>query len=524
MSLAWLLNSAWMLAGLPERRAFARATRRVAATQADLLRRLLARNRTSWFGRRYDFARLRRPADYQKAVPLLQPADFRSAVERIAAGEPGVLTSEPVLLLEPTSGTAGGEKLVPYTATLRRQLRRAVAAWVADLFVYRPAARRGRAYWSLSPALPRRRTLGGLTVGFDDDAAYLGGCEQLALRYLLVTPPAAPRSAGLEEFRLATLAALLAAPDLALVSVWSPTFLLALLGLLDSAGPALLARLAPARRRQVEAILAAPLGRPEQLRRLWPRLALLSCWTDAAAAEPARQLQALLPHVEVQPKGLLATEGVVSFPLIGQAGAALALRSHFFEFIESGYPETIRLAHELDRGGRYRVVLSTGGGLYRYPLGDEVEVVGLLRQCPLLRFLGKADRVSDRVGEKLAEPFVRAVLQRVLAEHGLQPTFALLAPAPGPPDGYVLYLQGAQPDGALAADLQEGLAENPHYRYACGLGQLVPVRVHVIAAALGPAWRLYEERCLARGQKAGGIKPAALDGWTGWAGVFGLAG
>jgi hypothetical protein len=513
--LAWLLNTAWMLASRREAARFRRATRRVAEEQAALLAGLLRRNRDSWFGRRHGFARLTAPADYQRAVPVMTPEAFASCTERIGRGEAGVLTSEPVLLLQPTSGTTGAEKLVPYTASLRREMQRAVAAWVADLFGQRPAVRAGRAYWSISPALPRRATPGGPPVGFDDDVAYLSAGERWLVRRLLVRPAAA-RDAPLGPFRLATLAALLAAPDLALVSVWSPTFLLALLALLDTHAEEVL-RLLPARRRgEVAGLLSAG---PGAYGRLWPRLAVVSCWADAAAAAPARRLHDLLPQAEVQPKGLMATEGVVSFPLEGRAGAALAVRSHFFELEEVG--GRARLAHELDRGGRYRVLLTTGGGLYRYPLGDEVEVTGFEGRCPLLRFLGRAGRVSDRVGEKLAEPFVRDVIERVLFVQGLTPSFAMLAPREGRPDHYVLYLQGARPDEQrLEADLQAALEESPHYAYACGLGQLGPARVRVVPAERGSAWGLFEARWLELGQKAGDVKPAALDPWPGWAEVF----
>jgi hypothetical protein len=72
-------------------------------------------------------------------------------------------------------------------------------------------------------------------------------------------------------------------------------------------------------------------------------------------------------------------------------------------------------------------------------------------------------------------------------------------------------------------DLQEALEENPYYKLACGLGQLAPVRACVVPVEVGPAWRLYEAQMLARGQKLGDIKPAVLDGWTGWAEVFGEA-
>jgi hypothetical protein len=180
----------------------------------------------------------------------------------------------------------------------------------------------------------------------------------------------------------------------------------------------------------------------------------------------------------------------------------------------------------LDRGGRYRVVLTTAGGLYRYQLGDEVLVNGFENQCPLLRFLGKSDRFSDLVGEKLAEPHVRAGLDRLFATYDLAPRFALLVPIEGRPARYRLYLQGPNLDrgDALLARLREALQvaleQNPHYAYAVRLGQLAPVEILILDPEGEPGWTVYERRCMGLGQKAGNIKPAALDSWTGWAEEF----
>jgi hypothetical protein len=543
MSLAWWLNTAWMLKCGPEAAAFRRATRRVARTQAELLAEILRANQDTAFGRAHGFWRMRTPRDYRRGVALSTYEDYEGYVRRIAGGEPGVLTREPVTLLEPTSGTTGGEKLIPYTASLRRQFQRAVAAWVANLFGRRPHLRAGRAYWSLSPALgPRRRTAGGIPVGFDDDAAYLGAFEQRALARLLAVPQAVARLGDMETFRYATLLWLLRAPDLTLVSVWNPTFLTALLasfgewqerlcadvarGTFDSPAPDEGARHLPRGRPDPAraAALAAAFRRrcplAEKLRAAWPRLGLVSCWADAAAARGLGAVRELFPGAEVQPKGLLATEGCVSFPLVGRPAPVLAVRSHFFEFQPAGAVECL-MAHELAPVGRYRVVLTTGGGLYRYQLRDEVEVAGFENECPLLRFLGKADRVSDLVGEKLAEPHVRAVLDRACLAHRLAPRFALLVPVEGRPSRYRLYVETDDdlPPG-FAADLEAGLGENPYYRHAVRLGQLAPAEVRALDPAGEPGWRVYERRCLARGQKAGDIKPAALDAWTGWPAAF----
>jgi len=153
MSVAWWLNSAWMLSCGVEAARFGRACRNVAAVQSRLLLETVHANRATEFGRAHNFAGIRTLRDYQERVPLALYANFAPAIQRIAAGARNVLTAEPVTLLEPTSGTTSGEKLVPYTAGLRRQFQRGVAAWMANLFWQRPALRSGRAYWSISPAL-----------------------------------------------------------------------------------------------------------------------------------------------------------------------------------------------------------------------------------------------------------------------------------------------------------------------------------------------------------------------------------
>src|SRR5262249_25945009 len=126
--------------------------------------------------------------------------------------------------------------------------------------------------------------------------------------------------------------------------------------------------------------------------------------------------------------------------------AALALRSHFFEFGEwpqepTEPPDKIRLAHELEVGRCYEVIVTTGGGLYRYRLGDLVEVTGFENECPLIRLVGRADRRTDLVGEKLSELHVQSVLQRVFARYGLTPRFAMVVPVGNVPC-YRLLLQG----------------------------------------------------------------------------------
>jgi len=518
----------------------------VAGTQEKLLLENLWRNAGTEYGRRHGFGNIRSAAEYRERAPLTEYEDYAGAVERIGAGEEGVLTHDPVLLLEPTSGSSTATKLIPYTAALREEFGRAVSPWVADLFRDRRLLG-GTAYWSASPvARHEERTPGGIPIGFEDDAGYLGRGRGALLRSVMAVPEEARRIQDIESFRYATLLFLLRSRSLALISVWNPTFLTLLVSRLPEWWPNLASDIArgiisTSLPSEIESRLAA-LNKPDPRRadevraafgaedpgsvhsRLWPRLRLVSCWTEAHAALHVPEVTRLFPQARIQGKGLLATECAVSFPLRGLTGSALAIRSHFFEFLpEDADGDPTLLAHELEPGVRYSVVVTTGGGLYRYRLHDVVEVSGHLGGCPLFRFLGREGFVSDHFGEKLDERHVRDALHALLPRHAPRAAFAMVAFEAGqaPDNGaYALFIEA---DGAsdaalldLGRDLEETLLENYHYRYCRDLGQLGALRVFRARHGL----ETYHAVCRERGQKAGDIKPVALHRLEGWSRRF----
>lgn len=542
-----LANRLWLWNCRPAAQAFTRAARNVATAQHALLMAIVQGNANSSFGYAHNFAALRTVADFQAAVPLSDYDSVRPYVERIAAGAPQVLTVEPVRLLEPTSGSSAAPKLIPYTAGLSAAFQRAIGVWMADLLSTNPQVLGGRAYWQISPALQQQtRSAGGIPIGFDEDAAYLGGFQRALAQLVLAMPADVRQIDAIESFRYCTLRFLLGCADLRLISVWNPTFLSLLLDRLTEWGARLAddlaegtirppAPLAPALatrlnrglrpdRRRADVVRAALRAAPDQAglsELLWPQLRLLSCWADANAARYAADLARRMPHAVLQPKGLIATEGFVSIPLVGQPGAALAVTSHFFEFLptDGGSP---RLAHELERDTEYEVVLTTSGGLYRYRLYDCVVVTGHVHGCPLLRFRGKTRHIADWFGEKLDERHVAAALDAALSSAGVQQApFALVAcSTTQTPPAYTLFIESAAPNPLLqqlGKHIEAHLCANVHYRYCRDLGQLGPLQVFRIAAG---GMRSYQETLVQRGQRAGDGKPLALDRGSGWEQVF----
>jgi hypothetical protein len=527
-------NRLWLLTSRRAARDFHSASQHVAETQALILKNYLTRNRHT----EYIDKHTRTQVITTRQLPLTTYEDYLPYIERIANGEKNILTRDPVQLFELSSGSTSASKMIPYTQTLKREFGFGLASWISDLYAHHPALVDGPAYWSISPLISgSRHTPAGIPLGFEEDSAYLGTFGAL-IESALAVPNAVKHIQDVNSFRYVTLLFLLRCKDLRLISVWNPTFLTLLLtplsqwwnfllrdisdGAISPPAPieeallrSLNKKLTPDKNR---AQLLSKL-KPDDYESIWQHLALISCWADGASESYAKELQALFPNVTIQPKGLLATEAFVSFPLTGKTGGALAVTSHYFEFMsETG---DIFLTNQLEKGKNYSVIVTTGGGLYRYQLNDVVEATDFYNQIPCFKFIGKADRVSDYFGEKLNEQFVANALTQLFKEHNLSPAFYLLAPEDTPPFHYTLYLElptNQLPD-YLTTSLDSALRENFHYDYCRKLGQLAEAQMALIKNGS----ESYIRACQERGQKLGDIKPAILQKSTGWEKRFEIA-
>lgn len=515
-----------------EHACFTACLERPMAAQAAQLRQIMAAHKDSQIGRRYGFASLADPDRFRARVPAHSPEDLQGTLGRAAAGDGAALCGKPVVAYERTAGSTSGGRLVPYTAEGLTAFRRAIYPWLHDLLARRPRIMCGRVYWAVSPV--GGADAGPLAAGGPsraDDSDYFGPDLAPLLESRSAAPACLARIRDVETWRYLLLRHLLAADDLSLVSVWSPTFLTGLLGGLETHRERLMHDVARGTvswpspgisgyadrfgpRPDRAAILRSALSEdPMDLARVWPSLDTLSCWTHGSAARFLPEVAETLPQAWIQGKGLLATEAAITLPLADHPWPVLAVNSGFFEFVDARGES--RLCEELETGAAYSLRITTHSGLYRYEIGDRVRVRGHVRRTPMLEFVGRGGLVSDLVGEKLADDFVEGAL-------GVSPGFAMLAPLLEPSPRYALFLDAdtdADDARSRAGRVDARLAQNPHYLYARRLGQLAgvtPIRVPDLQ-------RRYQDSCLARGQRLSDIKPPALRPESDWIERLGLA-
>ena len=331
--------------------------------QGDLLFSLLRDNEDTEFGGVHGFADIQSLESFRRQVPIRRDDEYKPWLERVALGEGGVLTARAPVAFESTGGTAGA-KLIPYTGASLAAFRAGVLPWLSYLLDRLPGIADGLAYVAASPVTrPPRRLPCGIPLGLPSDAAYLGTDLLPALSRVITVPPAANE---ITRWRVSTLAHLARRRDLTLISIWSPTFLLELLDALPGNAESVLAELHgqhDATRRLEQALTS----RDGLVTQLWPQLQAVSLWMDGASAPYAARVAELLPGVHLDAKGVLATESVLTVRT--RRGVVPALTSAFIEFVDAA--GNALLAHQLRAGERYRAVITTPGGLYRYDMGDE---------------------------------------------------------------------------------------------------------------------------------------------------------
>ena len=171
---------------------------------------------------------------FQNKIPIVNYEDIKEFVEKEKSGESNVLLSDKIKLFELTSGSTSDVKYIPYTEKFLKSYMNGVFAWIYNLYQNNKRLFFGSSYWSVSPILKREAvTSGGIRVGIEDDTSYFDKVSAFFLNKLFTVPKEIKNIQNMEDFLLITAVFLLLSENLAMISVWSPSFLMILLDFIE---------------------------------------------------------------------------------------------------------------------------------------------------------------------------------------------------------------------------------------------------------------------------------------------------
>ena len=497
--------------------------------QSALLRRIMADNANTEFGRKHSFSSVADADDYRRAVPVQSYEDLRPLIERQElTGEP-CLTRERPVYYHRTSGTVGAAKNIPVTPSGLRRMKGdqklSAYVWSRD-----SAVLRGKGF-AISGQAVEGHMEGGTPFGSASGLLYLGQSRFVRSRYVL-----SPQVADIEDYDLRYLVTVifgLAEPHVTGIATANPSTFLRLLSVADRNSDSILDAIATGRLPSLES-LPGPVRQalkpdPQRARYLsncleeagrysftdiWPHLQGIVTWTGGSCGTALNGLDGLIPAgIPIIELGYLASEFRGTVNIDARNNICLpTLFQTFFEFVEreaweaweSGSAGFLGL-HELEQGAEYYVFVTTPDGLYRYDMNDIVRVSGRVHETPTLDFVQKGKGTTSITGEKLTESQALDAVPAILANRNVQQRFFIVI-ADEEAAGYTLFVESVNRGGqhlgdsnAIAAEVDRRLCQlNVEYEAKRKSGRLSPLEVRWLRNGAGDEYRA---ACVNSGQR-----------------------
>ncbi len=485
--------------------------------QYKLLMKIIHENKYTEYGIQHKFSQITSALDYIKQVPIQDYEDLRPFIETQERTKAPCLTQEQPQYYAMTSGTTGVPKHIPVLTKTIRQYQRALAIFAC---VQNKVIRHAFAGKLLAIPGPYHEGEldGGTTYGSISGLMYYLMPQYLQNKYVV------PNSVfGLKDHRLKYRLIMRLAIQHVSISYMvtaNPSTFLKLIEILNDditlfandigsgtftdmeqlpydVTQSISKYLIRDEARSQELINLTKLNRPLSFSDIWPNLRLVVTWMGGSCGVAITSLKKALPtDSHIIDLGYLASElrGTITFEDTGSSGVP-TFKDVFYEFIEAndyecGQRQTITL-NQLQNGKQYYVIITSSAGLYRYFMNDIIEVTGIKKGTPLIRFVQKGKGVTNITGEKLAEQQLMTAVEALNVELNLKVPFYLCLTSVHD-SRYELYIEGELNVGNYAVLLDDKLSTlNTEYASKRASGRLNQIIVKRVKTRTGEAFNAF---------------------------------
>ena len=425
---------------------FVTKTRQVEFVQEQFLLSLLKAYQDTEFAKKYKLKEIKNVEQFRRIIPILAYSSYEPFVERIVKGEPNILTPDPVIHLNRSSGSTGKQKLIPITKRSRQILNR--VNQVATGFSTEAIQKRGNSMGKMlftTSTLISGRTSSSIPYGTSSSGALQ--LNKFIHNQIFAQPSEAQQILDTVARNYVCLLFALQNPKLKIIGATFPVLALQLANYLELYAEELIHNLKsgelpswlqikPELRSKLEKQFSATPKRATQLQEILNtegKLTPLLAWQDLAVVATARggtsdfyfeKFPAYFGDTPIFGGIYASSEATFGACYdLNTDGAVLAIESGFFEFIpqeqwDMEQPNTL-LATQVEVGKYYRILVTNYNGLYRYDIGDVVEVLGFYEQAPIIVFRHRVGGLLSATSEKTNEFQVIQAMREVQQEFNL---------------------------------------------------------------------------------------------------------
>jgi len=408
--------------------------------QISLLNYILSENKSTEFGIRHDFATIKDVESFQQKVPLSSWKDYEKYSLLMQEGKEDILFPGKPESFIMTSGTAGKKKLIPESSTGRRL--KEITDKLRRNFSFNADIMQGK-FLPLVNKASLGYTKGGTPYGTASGLILAGSSPKLL--QTCSYPPAILKTASNESmdyllmrFSLVADVRMIIGNNAARMGKLAEFAEINAANLINDIRTGTIDR-----SYAIELDIIAELQkhllpdpkRADFLQKIidngdsfipanyWPNLKVICFWLSGSVGSSVQNVKNLFPdNIKYLDYGYGASEGRFNIPHTpGKTSGTLSIHASFYEFIpvdNNDLNPPVLLAHELEKGKSYRLVITTAAGLYRYEMKDIIKVDGFTGRTPDLVFVSKCGDIGNIMGEKLSGTTICEAAARVAQNTG----------------------------------------------------------------------------------------------------------
>lgn len=400
--------------------------------QERLLLRLMKDNKTTEYGKKANFDKVRSVEDYQKIVPLSHYLDYEDYVMRMANGEKGLITNRYIRRFTESSGSTGRSKLVPLSGK---------AEWNCQCYSFSaPVGCAVKYYLRKHKPLPPQRGLltteigvrklpGGKTVSCLSSIPLLN--LKPLVRFFTCSPSEVMFPEGDLEMDMHYVKLLfsLRDDDISYIGTIFITTLESMFFYMEKNWQMLCDDIEKGQinesivmpehiRKSLNKKLKPRPKRAAELRkefekgfdtpiipRIWKKCGWMYGMGTGSLSFYAEKLRRYIgEEMPIHYLGYAATEAMMAVPIeLDSFEYVLLPQNGFFEFLPLDAPEGTRplTISEVEAGKEYELILTNLSGFYRYRIEDVVKITGFYNELPKLTFCYRLNQIANISGEKI---------------------------------------------------------------------------------------------------------------------------
>jgi len=351
--------------------------------QEKILFKILKSNRYTEYGKKFNFNKIKSVEDFKKNVPVVDYDDLLPEIKKMKNGKKNILVKEKVIFFAVSSGTTSEPKFIPITSKRMDFYR-------GEFFL-----------WMMSKGgtkMMKGKTLyfaAGDFIGYTRGRIPYGNITGHLVRN---TSPVTKNKLVVDSDTLnirnfdkkMKKIALLALMEKNITHIGFASAVQGILffDFLKNNKEMLIKKIKKKNKKRAKYLENLENFKPINI---WPNLWLINSLktnSNKIYLEAVKEKLGKFDMV-VKDNGIFASEGRISLGIIDVDGeGVIPANETFFEFCEKkgdSFLEPITL-DKIKKGKKYKVIMTTQEGLYRYDIKDVVKVVDFLGKLPVVKF------------------------------------------------------------------------------------------------------------------------------------------